>query len=232
MNILPLGDSAVLVQVADDGDEQALDRVLVAHRTLQEAKLTGVLELLPAYTSIAVFYDPARIAASSDESAAIFDELAAKIRKILSRPSTSPLIVSRQIDIPVCYDAEFAMDLGTVAKNCGLDPLKVIELHSGAAYRVSCIGFTPGFPYLTGLPRELATPRRPIPRQEVPAGSVAIGGVQTGIYPVKSPGGWHVIGRTPLPLFDHGKDPPTLLSPGDHVRLRAITRDEFFRYTT
>jgi inhibitor of KinA len=102
-----------------------------------------------------------------------------------------------------------------------------VDLHSEAEYRVSCIGFVPGFPFLAGLPKELATPRRAAPRKEIPAGSVAIGGAQTGIYPLRSPGGWNLIGRTPLHLFDPEKTPPAFLRAGDRVRFRAITREEF-----
>ena len=102
-----------------------------------------------------------------------------------------------------------------------------MDLHSTREYRVACIGFVPGFTFLAGLPKNLATPRRDVPRKEIPPGSVGIGGAQTGIYPLRSPGGWNLIGRTPLKLFDPIKDPPTLLCPGDRVRFRAITREEF-----
>jgi len=117
--------------------------------------------------------------------------------------------------------------LGLVAQHAGRTAQEVVDLHSGAEYRVSCLGFTPGFPFLAGLPNELGTPRRKIPRKEIPAGSVAIGGTQTGIYPVKSPGGWNVIGRTALRLFDPTKSPPAFLRAGDRVRFRSITREEF-----
>ena len=119
------------------------------------------------------------------------------------------------IEIPVCYDREFALDLDDVARVAGLDEAEVIRRHSSAAYRVNCVGFIAGFPFMSGLPSELATPRRAAPRKEVPAGSVAIGGAQTGVYPRNSPGGWNVIGRTPLRLFDVQRDPPTILQAGD-----------------
>ena len=133
----------------------------------------------------------------------------------------------RLVEIPVCYEAEFALDLEEVSRQAQIDPTKIVDLHCAAQYRVNCIGFTPGFPFLGGLDKRLATPRRSIPRKEIPAGSVAIAGGQTGIYPMKSPGGWNIIGRTPLHLFDPRKDPPALLRPGDRVRFRAITRSEF-----
>ena len=133
----------------------------------------------------------------------------------------------RLIEIPVCYDPEFGIDLDRVAEHTKLSEREIVDLHSTREYRVACIGFVPGFTFLAGLPKNLATPRRDEPRKEIPPGSVGIGGAQTGIYPLRSPGGWNLIGRTPLKLFDPTKDPPTLLCPGDRVRFRAITRDEF-----
>jgi len=118
-----------------------------------------------------------------------------------------------------------------VAEQARLSPDEVVRRHANAGYRVSCVGFTPGFPYLTGLPPELSTPRRASPRKEVPAGAVAIGGTQTGIYPRKSPGGWHIIGRTPLRLFDVARNPAALFQAGDRVRFRKISRREFDGFT-
>jgi inhibitor of KinA len=130
-------------------------------------------------------------------------------------------------EIPVCYDGEFAPDIADVARVSGLADAEVIRRHSGSVYRVNCVGFIAGFPFLSGLPSELATPRRAVPRKEVPAGSVGIGGAQTGIYPRSSPGGWNLIGRTPMRLFDVQHDPPTILQAGDRVRFREISREEF-----
>src|SRR5262249_28945553 len=120
-----------------------------------------------------------------------------------------------------------APDLNDVARHTQIPATEVVDLHSTTEYRVACIGFVPGFTFLAGLPKNLATPRRDVPRKEIPPGSVGIGGAQTGIYPFRSPGGWNLIGRTPLKLFDPSKSPPTPLHPGDRVRFRAITREEF-----
>ncbi|MGC1322903.1 MAG: 5-oxoprolinase subunit PxpB, partial [Candidatus Udaeobacter sp.] len=136
----------------------------------------------------------------------------------------------RLTEIPVCYDAEFGLDLDRVAEHTKLSEREIVDLHSTREYRVACIGFVPGFTFLAGLPKNLATPRRGVPRKEIPPGSVGIGGAQTGIYPLRSPGGWNLIGRTPLKLFDPINDPPTLLCPGDRVRFRAITREEFVAF--
>ena len=134
---------------------------------------------------------------------------------------------SRPVEIPVCYDPEFALDLDRVAEHTKLSEAEIVDLHSSREYRVACIGFVPGFTFLAGLPKNLATPRRDVPRKEIPAGSVGIGGPQTGIYPLRSPGGWNLIGRTPLRFFEPTKNPPTLLCPGDRVRFRPISREEF-----
>ncbi|MGZ5003224.1 MAG: 5-oxoprolinase subunit PxpB, partial [Chthoniobacterales bacterium] len=137
-------------------------------------------------------------------------------------PVRAPLV-----EIPVCYDDEFAPDLLLVAERAGLASAEVVRRHSAAEYRVHCLGFTPGFAFLSGLPAKLATPRRDTPRKEVPAGAVAIGGQQTGVYPQVSPGGWNVIGRSPIRFFDASAATPTLLRVGDRVRFRPITRTEF-----
>ncbi len=234
MEVTPLGDSAVLVRVAEDfynEPERALEQVLAAQRRLTAAKIPGIIGLVPAYTTIALFYDPPAVMEAGATTDNVFGWLDQRIRDALSKreETSAQPVQSSVIEIPVCYDKEFAFDLDDVARRATLSPDEVIAVHSGAEYRVHCIGFTGGFPFLGGLPRELATPRRESPRKEIPVGSVGIGGKQTGIYPIKSPGGWNIIGRTPLQLFDPGKNPPALLRVGDRVRLRAISRDEFER---
>jgi inhibitor of KinA len=229
MEITPLGDSALIVRVVDEfRPDESLDAVLAALRYLKAAAIPGVIELAPAYTTIGVFFDPTHIeSADSDHSA--FDVLSAHIQSSLTASSfkNETAIETPLIEIPVCYEREFAPDIDDVARVAGLADAEVIHRHSSAAYRVNCVGFIAGFPFLSGLPSELATPRRAVPRKEVPAGSVAIGGAQTGIYPRNSPGGWNVIGRTPLRLFDVQRDPPTILQAGDRVRFRKISREEF-----
>jgi inhibitor of KinA len=233
MEITPLGDSALIVRVRDrfeDAPEETLDRVLRAFQQLEGATISGVIELAPAYTSVAVFFDPVTVAKSAETSDKVFDWLAERIRGVVAagaergRKNRSR---SQTVEIPVCYDQEFALDIDDVARRANISPSEVIRLHSSAEYRVACIGFVPGFPFLTGLPKRLATPRREVPRKEIPPGSVGIGGAQTGIYPLRSPGGWNLIGRTPLSLFGPEKNPPALLRAGESVRFRQITRDEF-----
>ena len=236
MEIVPLGDCALIVRMRerfDDAPEQTLDTVLRALHELQNAAIPGVTELAPAYTSIAVFFDPIPVVKDAEEPGKVFDWLATRIRAAVTagadrgRHRTATQLPVRSVEIPVCYDPEFALDMDDVARRATISPSEVIRLHSGAEYYVACIGFVPGFPFLAGLPKELATPRRDVPRKQIPPGSVGIGGAQTGIYPLRSPGGWNLIGRTPLRLFDSKKNPPALLRAGERVRFRKISRDEF-----
>ena len=231
MEITPLGDSAILLHVReqfDDAPDRTLDEVLGYFDFLRRAELPGVIELAPAYTTVALFYDPIRAVAAGADPNRVFEWMASQVHTAIAngnlRLKRSP---GSPVEIPVCYDQKFALDLDEVANHVDRPIEQVIELHSRAHYRVNCLGFTPGFPYLSGLPSELATPRRPIPRKTVPAGSVAIGGNQTGIYPADSPGGWNIIGRTPVHLFNPDKNPPALLCPGDLVRFRPISLKEF-----
>jgi len=233
MEIAPLGDSALVVRVREqfaDAPDETLDEVLRVFQQLQHAAIPGVVELAPAYTSVAVFFDPITIAKASGAPDEVFDWLASRIRALVAAGAGRRRKVkfrSRNVEIPVCYDPEFAPDIDDIARHSQLSATEIVDLHSTNQYRVACIGFVSGFTFLAGLPKNLATPRRDVPRKEIPAGSVGIGGAQTGIYPLRSPGGWNLIGRTPLKLFDPTKDPPTLLCPGDRVRFRAITREEF-----
>ena len=229
MRIEPLGDSALIVRVVDEfHPDTSLNAVLVALRHLETAAIPGVTELAPAYTTLGVFFDPTRIEPTNPDDSP-FDILTTKIQSILNAAAFENETEgeAQAIEIPVCYDREFAPDLPEVAEKAGLAEDEVVRRHSSANYRVSCVGFTPGFPFLSGLPAELATPRRATPRKEIPAGSVGIGGAQTGIYPRKSPGGWNLIGRTPLRLFDVEREPPALFRAGDRVRLRRVSREEF-----
>jgi inhibitor of KinA len=239
MEIIPLGDSALVLRVREqfeDAPDETLNEVLRVFRLLQRAEIPGVIELAPAYTSVAVFFDPIAVLKTNGAANSVLDELAKTIRSTIiaasrrhRRRTAAPR--PRVTEIPVCYDPEFGMDLDRVAEHTKLSKREIIHLHSTGEYRVACIGFVPGFTFLTGLPKNLGTPRRDVPRKDIPAGSVGIGGAQTGIYPMRSPGGWNLVGRTPLKLFNPIKDPPTLLCPGDRVRFRAITREEFAAFT-
>ncbi len=233
MEIVPLGDSALILRVRDrfeDAPEETLDTVLRVFQQLHGATIPGVIELAPAYTSVSIFFDPNTVSKAAETPDKVFDWLATHIRAAVAGVTVAGRIARSRwqaVEIPVCYDPEFALDIDDVSRCANISPSEVIRLHSATEYRVACIGFVPGFPFLTGLPKKLATPRRDVPRKEIPVGSVGIGGAQTGIYPLRSPGGWNLIGRTPLRLFDPKKNPPAFLRAGDRVRFRKIARDEF-----
>lgn len=228
MEIQSLGDSALVVRLfrGDPGLEDRLDSVRDARARIVAANLPGVRDVTAAYGTIALFYDPAEVTRAATEETP-FAVLASRVSTLLTDRAKRRPEKTRLIEIPVCYEPEFGPDLEEVARHTRLTPEEVVVRHAAARYRVNCIGFTPGFPYLSGLPMELATPRRATPRTQVAAGSVAIGGAQAGIYPTISPGGWNVIGRTPRRLFDATREPPARLALGDAVRFRAITRAEF-----
>ena len=233
MEIKPLGDSTILVRVTENFErapEEALSAVLAAQAAIKAAQIPGVVEVAPAYTTVAVFYQPSRAVDGGAPAENVFDWIDQRIRNaLLSAKKVEADLERSLVQIPVCYESEFGFDLEHVAGHAGIHWKEVVDLHCSVEYRVHCVGFTGGFPFLGGLPRKIATPRRDVPRKEIPAGSVAIGGMQTGIYPIRSPGGWNIIGRTPLPLFDPQKNPPVLLRAGDRVRFRAISREEFDR---
>lgn len=220
MTLSPLGDSAVVVALGPGPDETALRRVRALAEALDRDRPAGVVEVVPAFASVTVFYD----AVHCGGYAHLCAELEARVAR------TELALVSQQsrsLEIPVCYGGECGPDLGEVAAGAGVSPEKAVALHAGADYRVHAIGFAPGFAYLGGLPERLHTPRRATPRVGVPAGTVGIGGAQTGVYPLATPGGWNLIGRTPLRLFDAGRTEPALLRTGDRVRFRAISAEEF-----
>ncbi|HVV96615.1 MAG TPA: 5-oxoprolinase subunit PxpB [Rhodanobacteraceae bacterium] len=222
--IEPLGESALLLRFGQGLDAATNTRVHAASATLQSAQLPGIVDLVPAYATLALHFDPL---AWTDAHGGAVQAVAAAVRAVLDAPPEVSSQDSTRIEIPVCYGGDEGPDLETLANHAKLDADEVVARHAAAGYRVAMIGFAPGFPYLIGLDSALAMPRRATPRTRVPAGSVAIGGVQTGIYPSELPGGWQLIGRTPLRLFDPRRDPPSLLVPGDRVRFVPIGHDEF-----
>lgn len=230
--IASLGDSALLLRTTNGSSKGAdveIASLLEIRDRIEAATIPGMTEVVIGYAGVAVFFDPVMAARAGAPVDTISEWLTTRLHAVIDSPQpvSEKRSPSAKIDIPVCYDAEFAIDLDRIAQHTGLSAGEVIRLHREADYCVRCVGFTPGFPYLSGLPPELATPRRAMPRTNVPAGAVAIGGNQTGIYPAASPGGWNVIGRTPLKLFDPRMEPPALFQPGDQVRFRPISREEF-----
>jgi inhibitor of KinA len=219
MKIDALGDSALIVNLADEISDSSglLTRVLSTAATIERANLPGVVDVTSSYESVAVFFDLTQVEQDFEE----------KIRASIASAGVRVSRKRRRVEIPVCYDEEFALDLERVANHTSLTPDAIVALHSSAQYIVACIGFMPGFPFLAGLPQQLRVPRLETPRTKVSAGSVAIANAQAGVYPLESPGGWNVLGRTPLHLFRVNESPPTLLQPGDCVQFRRISRAEF-----
>lgn len=227
MQFTPLGDSALTVELGDEINESTHRRVQAAWRALAAEPLPGVSEAVPAYTSVTLFYDPWRVVQAGAPEKEIVAWLTARIKERLKDPPKSAKTKTRTVEIPVCYGGDFGPDLGRVAAQAKMFPEEVVKRHSGAKYLVYLIGFAPGFPYLGGLPKQLATPRHAKPRMAVPPGSVGIAGEQTGIYPQSTPGGWNLIGCTPLKLFQPDASPPVLLQAGDEVKFKPITAEEF-----
>ena len=226
MRLSPLGDRALLVHVGSTIDEGTHRRVRAVYSRLAAGTLPGVIDLVPAFTTVAVHYDPARVAGDGNAPVSPYQQLVRLVTATLADLREEDVPTPRVMEIPVCYGGVHGPDIDDVARLHGLSAADVAEIHAGGEYIVYMLGFAPGFAYLGGLPASLATPRRSEPRTVVPAGSVGIGGSQTGVYPLALPGGWRLIGRSPMRLFDPARTPPALLQVGDRVRFRALAPNE------
>jgi KipI family sensor histidine kinase inhibitor len=224
LQVEPLGDQALLVVLGEGIDRAVNDRVHQLAALLRQEAPPGLLDLVPAYATLAVHYDPA---AWADHPRGPHAALRAEIERLWRESGAALQLAVRQVEIPVCYGGDYGPDLGEMAFHQGLAEAEMAARHAADSYRVFMLGFTPGFAYLGGLAPGLAAPRWSTPRPRVPAGSVAIAGLQTGIYPQETPGGWQIIGRTPCRLFDPEREEPCLLRPGDQVRFTAITEAAF-----
>ena len=217
-NFSPLGDNAVRMQFGNDISKDINTHIRKMSLLLEKTRIDGVIEWTPTYTCITVFYNPLKID---------FKELCKTLEKLQQKTETEKLPPPREIVIPTCYGGKYGPDLENVAKTNNLTIDEVIKIHSSPEYLVYMLGFSPGFPYLGGMDKRIATPRLSTPRKLVEAGSVGIADIQTGIYSIDSPGGWQIIGKTPLKLFDTTKEIPFLLNAGDILRFMPITEDEF-----
>jgi KipI family sensor histidine kinase inhibitor len=216
------GDRGFLVEFGADIDPEINRKVREIFLSLDKMPIEGVTEVIPTYRSLLIFYDPARTNPERLKEAVL--ERERRVDKLeIPPPETT--------DIPVAYGGEFGPDLEFVAEHNGLSPEEVIEVHTSGNYLIYMIGFTPGFPFLGGLSERIFTPRLEKPRQLVPAGSVAIANNQTGIYSIDSPGGWQLIGRTPVKLYDPTRSAPILLKPGDYLKFKRISKEEFEEIT-
>jgi KipI family sensor histidine kinase inhibitor len=217
VRFLVAGDTAVVVEFGDRVDRELSGRVLQLAAGVNASGIAGVYETVPTYRSLMVLHDPLTIDTAS---------LIARLRTLLDAPGTAP-VQTKLWRIPACYERTHAPDLEEVAARTRLSQEEVVRLHSRTVFHVYMVGFVPGFPYMGDLPAALELARRADPRIKVPAGSVAIAARQTAIYPLESPGGWHLIGATPVRLFDQRSERPALLTPGDKVRFEPISATEF-----
>jgi inhibitor of KinA len=218
VRFLPAGDRAVSVELGDDIGIEVNTRVRALEFLIQARGLPGVVETVPTFRALLVYYDPLRVG---------YEALCASLAGLAAEARPAVLPPSREMTLPCCYDPDLGLDLAPAAARLSLSVDELVALHAGAEYLVYFIGFTPGLPYMTGMPERIHIPRLDTPRVKVPAGSVGIGGTQCCIYSVESPGGFWVLGRTPLALYDPGAEDPILLRPGDRVRFRPIDRAAF-----
>lgn len=220
MRIRAQGEGGIVVELGEAIDDAVNARVHALARAVRERLGAAVEEVVPSYRSLLVVHDPLR-----SPRAALVRRLRALAARV-EAPRTGP---RRVVRVPVRYGGAAGPDLDEAARLCGLSPEELVRRHAAPVYRVHLLGFTPGFPYLGGLDPSIAVPRLAVPRTRIPAGSVAIGGEQTGIYPVESPGGWRLVGRTPLRLFDPAPaaERPFLLAPGDGVRFAPVDDEGF-----
>ncbi|MFC5447551.1 5-oxoprolinase subunit PxpB [Paenibacillus aestuarii] len=229
----PLGDSAIIVRLGEQADLDTNTKVRMVADYLEQHPFVGMIEYIPAFTSVTVVYDPVQIFMSENKKPHAgefrypYDYVEQQLRQILASIREAAAATPRIVEIPVCYGGEFGVDLAYVASLNGLSEDEVIEIHASGEYLVYMLGFAPGFPYLGGMDKRIAAPRKMTPRLAIPAGTVGIAGEQTGVYPIETPGGWQLIGRTPLSLFLPKQQPPTLLEAGNRIRFYPITRREY-----
>ncbi len=215
---MPSGDRAMVIEFGAAIDPEINALVHRMTSAIERAQLDGVIELVPTYRSLMLHYDPTLTQPGALQQAILSMDI----------EGSGEADDTRLVEIPTFYGGEYGPDIGFVAENAGMSESEVIEIHSGADYLVYAMGFSPGFPYLGGLDPRLNTPRLTTPRTLIPAGSVGIAETQTGAYPVASPGGWQLIGRTPLKLFDPESDPPTVINAGDRVRFIPLADEKSF----
>ncbi len=215
---LPAGDKALVVELGDSITPEINRKVRGLLAAIENQGIPGLVDLVPSYRSLLVYYDP--LCLSLPE----LEELLSALEQNLD---PADLKAPRVVEIPTLYGGEYGPDIGQVAKHNGLALEEVIRIHSGAEYLVYMMGFTPGFPYMGGMSERIATPRLQTPRTAIPAGSVGIAEQQTGVYPIESPGGWQLIGRTPVQLFDPQREPPVVVTVGDYIRFAPITEEAY-----
>ncbi len=226
--IYPCGDHAITIELDNRVDVEISRQVISLYQKISSMKLPGVLDIIPAYSSVTIVYD-LQLLAKQFTAASVYETMRVILQNAADDISDTVVTETRLIRIPVCYDSSLAPDIISLAALHQLSVEEVIQLHTAVIYRVYMIGFLPGFAYMGSVDKKIITPRKENPRTNVPAGSVGIAGEQTGIYPFSSPGGWQLIGQTPVPMFAANQSQPCYLQPGDSVQFFPITVDEFFK---
>ena len=220
-----MNEAALLVSFENRIDEKIHTQVMALQEALNRQPFRGFTESVPAYASLAVFYDLWQVKESSDDKITAFEKVRTYLEQLIGSTADNVSMTERRtISIPVFYNGE---DLSSVAAGRGLTEQELVRIHCEKVYRVFMIGFLPGFAYMGPVDERIATPRHASPRLAVKPGSVGIAGAQTGIYPITSPGGWQLIGQTPIKIFDAAKEPPCLLQAGDSVQFVSISKQEF-----
>lgn len=226
-HIYPLGEKAITIEIGKTISEENHQTVLSLGKFIEQLPIPGFIETVPTYCSLTIYYNPIELVKVFPESRnGIFNWMNTYLQNVLSKwqPGFNSTDQKPIISIPICYDEDYGIDLNEVANYHNTTAEEIIRIHSGLVYTVFMMGFSPGFTYLGILPNTIATPRKNRPRAKVVAGSVAIAGNQTGIYPLESPGGWNIIGRTPLKLFNKNIENPFLLSTGDKVKFIPVSK--------
>lgn len=223
IRFLQAGDQGLVVEFGNEINAQLNQKVHKLARALSSRALSSILEVIPTYRSLLVYFDPLELSRRSLIN--LVESLLATNEPAQAAGSAAD--AARVVEIPVCYGGEYGPDLDFVAKHNNLTPDEVIQIHTSTPYQVYMIGFTPGFPYLGGMSEKIATPRLEKPRVKIPAGSVGIAGSQTGFYPIESPGGWQLIGRTPIKGFDADSPNPFAFDAGDYLQFTPVSEDEF-----
>ncbi|MBE6106622.1 5-oxoprolinase subunit PxpB [Anaerovibrio lipolyticus] len=218
MRILTVGDCAVSVEFGQEISLEINHKVMALKMVLEQKPIRGIVEMIPTYCSLLIQYDPMDLR---------YGQLREKLYTLVNQLDKVEMPPKQVVEIPVAYGGEYGPDLGEVARVHNISEEEVIKLHSEPEYPIYMLGFVAGFPYLGGMNKAIATPRKKSPRLKIEAGSVGIAGEQTGIYSVESPGGWQIIGRTPLQLYDVNRNEPVLLKAGQYIKFKPITKEEF-----